>query len=330
MQEYVEVGTVESKTGDMVSAPVITSDEEHDSVLPADGLRSPMFLKVAKVRFLMLLGCCLVTLAFLFATSGGGRPVHAPQATKNLFSSEESVLPPAMPCYGSSEAVLPGRSGVQRRRRAGRMCSCRRRSGMDSNGYQCSGGSFWSPGEMQAPPADGPNTVYLMRHAEKLSMFGCLNCAGRARANNLENVFNGGSFQKPKAIFAYNYSEDAHCERTSETAQPLADALGITVDRTHGGSVWHAGAGYNENAATAIKATLAAGGGPVLVVWESLNTMPLTYELGGPPPLVDGNIWDSSSDYDSVYTFTYDDDFNIISFNGKGQQDYSPPDCVDS
>jgi len=302
-----------------------------------DRARSPVWLKVTMISLSILLGCCLVIFAVLFAKTGGEQPVHAPQATADLISLEESVVaaaPHPMPCYGSSEAVLPGRSGVQRRRRYGLMCSCRRRSGTDSNGYHCSGGTSWRRGQMLAPPADGPNTVYIIRHAEKLSMFGCLSCQGHDRANNLANLFNGGEFQKPKAIFAFNYSEKEHCERALATAQPLAAALGITVDGSQGGAVWHTGpltgSGMNVATAEAIKHTLATVGGPVLVVWESLNIPLLAYRLGGPPALNAGNSWNPRVDYDSVFTLTFDSAFNIISFDSKGQQNYSPPQCDDS
>merc|ERR1712217_836417 len=109
-------------------------------------------------------------------------------------------------------------------------------------------------------------------------------------------------FGVPKAIFANWYDDPIDCERCLQTISPLADALRLDVDHTHGGN--HPGKGPgdgNAGAALAIKRALRSTGGPVLAAWESANIHYLATELG----VIDAPKWQNNplpfghDDYDS-------------------------------
>lgn len=73
----------------------------------------------------------------------------------------------------------------------------------------------------------GPAEVLIIRHAEEETKGPHLNSRGRERANALIELFDK-RFVKPTAIFASKTSEES--SRPVETVQPLASALGLTVN----------------------------------------------------------------------------------------------------
>lgn len=73
----------------------------------------------------------------------------------------------------------------------------------------------------------GPADVLIIRHAEEEAKGPHLNARGRERANALVKLFDK-RFQKPTAIFASKSSDQS--SRPVETVQPLASALGLTVN----------------------------------------------------------------------------------------------------
>ena len=104
-------------------------------------------------------------------------------------------------------------------------------------------------------PRNTSAIIYIIRHGEKLTMLGCLNAAGHSRARYLVDVFNTTPsadhelFYRPTAIFANYYDDGIDCERCNQTEAPLAAALGLPVDLTHGYDPWLGG---NSGAAAAM------------------------------------------------------------------------------
>lgn len=180
--------------------------------------------------------------------------------------------------------------------------------------------------------------VYVIRHGEKKRKPGCLSDRGQARAENLVSVFTGQPlpsvsndvFFTPAAIFAFAYNVPGqsplrsfwlwkNCERANQTVTPLAKALGLPIDWTHGGERPGPG-GYNGDgnagAALAIKAALKRTGGPVLAAWEHSNIQWLTRELG-----VAGDRISQWDDYEfgSVYVFEFDVNMTLLTFRVSDQ-----------
>lgn len=175
--------------------------------------------------------------------------------------------------------------------------------------------------------------VYVIRHGEKTWQHGCLSDRGQARAENLVNVFTGQPLPAvnndvlfpPKKIFAHAYNVPLHmpgtpwknCERTNQTVMPLAKALGLPIDWTHGGERPGPG-GYrgdgNAGAALAIKEALKRTGGPVLAAWERSNIEWLTRELG----IARAPRWDPN-EFGFVYVFEFDADMSLSTFRVTDQ-----------
>jgi hypothetical protein len=162
----------------------------------------------------------------------------------------------------------------------------------------------------------------VIRHGEKKSVHGCLNDRGQARAENLVNVFSGHplpavnneTFFKPAAIFANWYLDTDDCERCNQTVTPLAEALGLPIDLTHGGD--HPGGGSgpgggDAGAALAIKAALKSTGGPVVVAWEHMNIQFLTAALGVAKDKIPH--W-PGEDFDTLYVFEFDTETTLLTF----------------
>lgn len=106
--------------------------------------------------------------------------------------------------------------------------------------------------------------VYLVRHAEKVddSADPDLSPAGRARAAELARFLGEAGVT---AVFSSDF------KRTRGTAEPLATALGLTIDI------------YDPRDPAATARTLRSRGGKILVVGHS-NTVPgLVLALGGSP-----------------------------------------------
>ncbi|MEM7436877.1 MAG: hypothetical protein AAF436_17115 [Myxococcota bacterium] len=156
-------------------------------------------------------------------------------------------------------------------------------------------------------------TVFIIRHGEKQSTFGCLDKKGWRRAFGLIDVFAGDAplandppFPSPEAIFANRYTNPLDCQRCFQTARPLAFSLpGVFIDKRYGWSTQ----GGNPAAAAAILQRLEKKD-PILVVWEHTNIRRLTIALGVPRWRVP--FW-SSTDFDSVYILRYCGD-ELISF----------------
>ena len=61
------------------------------------------------------------------------------------------------------------------------------------------------------------DTIYLIRHGEKVSGEGCLSKQGEERAAHLVNIFDGSKFSTPNALFAFDYDKKGDCERCLQT-----------------------------------------------------------------------------------------------------------------
>lgn len=126
-----------------------------------------------------------------------------------------------------------------------------------------------------------PQTIFLVRHADKQGNLDDLSAAGEARAQELSRILDEANIV---AIYA------SQLNRTQETAAPLATALGLSVTL------------YNTNNLPALANQIKSnhGGKNVLVVGHS-NTVPITIgQLGiSPQP---PNIPDS--EYDHLYILT--------------------------
>jgi phosphohistidine phosphatase SixA len=114
--------------------------------------------------------------------------------------------------------------------------------------------------------AHEPSTaVYLVRHAERAddgTPDPPLSEAGRRRAEQLVHVL---ADAKLTAVYSTDF------QRTRQTAQPLAAALGLEVTS------------YDPAQLDAFAAQLAQASGPVLVVGHSNTTPDLVTLLGGDP-----------------------------------------------
>lgn len=116
------------------------------------------------------------------------------------------------------------------------------------------------------------------------------------------------------------------CERCRETALPLAEALGVPLDDSHGGESPGAGpGGGNAGAARAILTSLAAGG-PVLAVWEHHNIRLLAMALGAPAERT-AEDW-PGFDFDSVFVLRLDtapsSSEALVAFD-RASESFGPP-----
>lgn len=125
-----------------------------------------------------------------------------------------------------------------------------------------------------------PTTIFLVRHAEKLTGDDpALTLAGVARADALADLLIDAKIER---IHSSDY------QRTRQTAAPLADRLGLTVEL------------YDARDLPAIAAQLKADGGRHLVVGHSNTTGALTEILGG-----DGSTpITEATEYDRLYVVT--------------------------
>jgi broad specificity phosphatase PhoE len=133
-------------------------------------------------------------------------------------------------------------------------------------------------------------TVILVRHAEKAGPTGDvpLNGAGQERARVLVHVL--GELEID-AIYSTPFA------RTRQTAQPLADAVGLDV------TLMDVGATYSRSMAAKIRSEHE---GDVVVVVSHSNTVPeIIRELGaGPVPTIEDH------EYDDLY---------VVTLTGDGQ-----------
>ena len=127
-----------------------------------------------------------------------------------------------------------------------------------------------TPPTPEPTPVEGSTTVYVVRHAEKMTLNASdpdpdISAAGRARARDLASRLGTSGVT---AILTTQF------KRTQETAEPLASQLGITPEVVEAGHV-----GDTELTAEAI---LKHRGSKVLVVGHSNTIAPLIEALGGP------------------------------------------------
>jgi phosphohistidine phosphatase SixA len=129
------------------------------------------------------------------------------------------------------------------------------------------------------PPAGpGVTTVYLVRHAEKTTVVPTdpdpdISAAGKRRAEALATRLGASGVT---AIIVSQF------KRTTETAQPLASAIGVAPEMIP--------AGLKVSADSVAAAVLRHRGGKILVVGHSNTIAPIIAALGGPrlPNLCDG------------------------------------------
>jgi phosphohistidine phosphatase SixA len=146
----------------------------------------------------------------------------------------------------------------------------------------CSGDDGPAPPDAAVPP-----TVYIVRHAETGSTATdpSLNTTGQARAQALATRLAQANIT---AVYASQYL------RTRETAQPTADAAGVTV--TVSMVTGSNAATYGAELAAAVRNTMATS---TLIVGHS-NTVPDTVKAftGVTVPAI------AETEYDRIYTVT--------------------------
>lgn len=128
--------------------------------------------------------------------------------------------------------------------------------------------------------SDAPLSVFLVRHAEKLTGDDPgLTMDGQARADALADLLIDANIE-------YIHSSDY--QRTRQTATPLADRLGLTVEL------------YDPRDLPGLAAQLKADGGRHLIVGHSNTTGELTDLLGGDSgtPIIE------ATEYDRLYVVT--------------------------
>ena len=128
-----------------------------------------------------------------------------------------------------------------------------------------------------------PTTVLIVRHAEKAASppdNPPLTAAGQERAKNLIHIVGKAGI---KAIYATQYA------RTQQTVQPLADHLGLTVNKLEAG-----------NTKQLVDEALSKHAGEVILFAGHSNTIPdIITALGGDPISPIGD-----NDYDNLYIVT--------------------------
>ncbi len=135
-----------------------------------------------------------------------------------------------------------------------------------------------------APPLraqEAPAVVYLVRHAEKAddSRDPALSAEGVERAHLLARVLADAGITR---IISSDF------QRTRDTAAPLADRLGLTVEI------------YDPRALDQVAQDLRDAGGRVLVSGHSNTTPQLVELLGGQP----GTPIRDADEYDRLYVLT--------------------------
>ncbi len=142
---------------------------------------------------------------------------------------------------------------------------------------------------------DAVTTVVLVRHSERRGQGRdpSLSAAGKARARAIAHVLGE---VKVHTIYATQFA------RTQQTAQPLADRLGLPV------TVVDAAAGYAKQMARLIRTEHR---GDVVVVVSHSNTVPAIIAAFGatPVPVID------EDEYDDLYVVTLSDaGANVLNF----------------
>lgn len=143
-----------------------------------------------------------------------------------------------------------------------------------------------------------PATIFLIRHAEKLTdgEMG-LSAAGIERARLLSQAFSPGGnrpgLPTPQVLFAAHVS--AHSNRSLQTLTPLATSLHLPIDDS-----------FKNEDFEALAAALLSGkyaGKIVLVAWHRGKIPQLAAALGAKPPY---SIWPEQQ-YDRIWRIDYVD-----------------------
>ena len=134
-----------------------------------------------------------------------------------------------------------------------------------------------------------PMTLILVRHAEKAIVPAenkdpDLSLAGEARAQELARIFGDAGIT---AIFATQY------KRTQQSVKPLADKLGLTVNKVEA-----------KETAKLVKEIRARSAGEVIFIAGHNNTVPeIIAAMGGPKlPII------PETEYDNLYILTVQSD----------------------
>ena len=146
--------------------------------------------------------------------------------------------------------------------------------------------------EVGQPPA----TVFLIRHAEKLTNGEMdLSAAGSERAKLLVQAFSGNrpDLPTPQVLFAAHVS--AHSNRSLQTLLPLATSLHLPIDDSFRDE------DYEDLAAALLSGKYA--GKVVLVAWHRGKIPQLATALGATPPYA---RWPAEQ-YDRVWRIDYVD-----------------------
>ncbi|RBR15465.1 hypothetical protein FVER53590_09383 [Fusarium verticillioides] len=119
-------------------------------------------------------------------------------------------------------------------------------------------------------------TIYMIRHGEKPAPHHGkephgLSAQGKERANDLVNVFGANSIYNIGYIMAEEPDPDGGRDRPWKTVEPLADALGLTVDKTIKRDAHHK---------AARRATNYEGPGNVLLCWEHKSLEGIANAIG--------------------------------------------------
>lgn len=135
--------------------------------------------------------------------------------------------------------------------------------------------------------AADPSIIYLVRHGEKAAdgKDPALTAQGKARAGNIAAILRSSGIE-------HVYSSTT--QRTRQTAQPLAGALGLAVES------------YDPAQGARLVAQVKAAGGTALVVGHS-NTVPDLVRLFGGKPGAD--IGDD--EFDRLYQLIVDKDGSV-------------------
>jgi hypothetical protein len=136
----------------------------------------------------------------------------------------------------------------------------------------------------------GPREILIIRHGEEPKDGPHLNDEGRARAKALVGLFQD-PFSVPTSLFAAQSSK--HSERSVETLEPLAKALGVPIDSRFSDQE------FKKLATTVLHGPRHAGGN-VIICWHRETIQDLAAALGvtNPPE------WPSEQ-YDHIWRIQF-------------------------
>jgi len=158
-----------------------------------------------------------------------------------------------------------------------------------------------------------PAQVILIRHAEKPAdeSHNGLSNRGWARAHALVDFFTEKKkvtrYGPPVAIYAFGQARSGGSIRGIQTAEPLAEELGIKITKKYTTEAY-------EEAAEEILTKRAYDGKTVLIVWsrDGLESFAETLGVDGPPK------WKSTT-FDRAWILDYEDD-ELVDFTDTPQR----------